>query len=109
LLEGAAPATSLGLCQQCLNLLRGGCHLVDFDFLIDCELLQVEADPFLSYRIEKLEVSWFELLSRGVFLNASTRYSVKYLRGSKLLFEPFFIVDLARGLANTVSCFRCGP
>jgi hypothetical protein len=31
----------------------------------------------LNYWIKKLEVSWFELFFCGVFLNASTRCSVK--------------------------------
>jgi hypothetical protein len=48
------------------------------------------------------------LLSRGDFLNASTRCSVKYLRGYKSIFDLIFIASLARGLSTTVPCFYCG-
>jgi hypothetical protein len=48
------------------------------------------------------------LLLNGGFLNAPIRSSVKWLRGYKLFFDLVFIVDLARGLASTVPCFRYG-
>jgi hypothetical protein len=51
-----------------------------FDFL-DCEwIVAGESVLLLSYRIEKLEFSEFQSLSRGAFLNISARCSVKYLR-----------------------------
>jgi hypothetical protein len=62
----------------------------------------------LSYRIKKLEDSWFKLLFRSDFLNTPTRYSVKCIRGHKLFFDSIFIVDLGRGLASSIPCFHCG-
>jgi hypothetical protein len=94
-----------GLCQQCLNLLRGGCHLVDFDFLIDGGLLQVEAGNTLELPDWK---AWgFFYLITLCFPNTSARCPVKYLWGHELSFDPIFIISFARVLADTNLCFCC--
>jgi hypothetical protein len=63
---------------------------------------------FLSYRIEKLEVSWFELLLCDDFLNTHVRCLMKCLWGNILSFDPIFIASLSRVRASTVSCFHWG-
>jgi hypothetical protein len=68
----------------------------------------IEAGSFLSHRIKKLEDLWFKLLFYGDFLNVATRCSMKFLWGYKLLFDLILIVDLARILAGSDSCFRYG-
>jgi hypothetical protein len=56
------------------------------------ELLQGEAGIVLESPDQK---------TRG-FLDQKTR-------GYKLFFDSIFVIDLTRGLASTISCFRCGP
>jgi hypothetical protein len=62
----------------------------------------------LSHWIESLEDLWSKSFSRGSFPNTPTKCSVKYLRGYNLFFVSILLVDLSRGLASTVPCFRCG-
>jgi hypothetical protein len=82
---------------------------VPFDSV--CAVVQCIAGRFrscLELPDKNLEGLAFNLLSRGDFPNAPTRYSVKCLRGYKLFFDLILIVDLARSLASTVLYFRCG-
>jgi hypothetical protein len=75
--QEVAPVSRVFGCFQ--FLLCGGCSFINFDFSIDCELLQVKPVLLLSYRIKKLEVFYFQSFLKGCFLNTSTRCSVKYL------------------------------
>jgi hypothetical protein len=61
----------------------------------------------LSHRIKRIDDSWFKSFFYGDFSNASTRCSVKCLRGHKLFFDLIFAVDFTRILASIVSCFHC--
>jgi hypothetical protein len=74
-----------------------------------CELLQVILGMILESSDQKTRGLCFKVLFHGDFLNTLTSCSMKCLQGYKLFFDPIFVVDLTRGLASTVSCFRYGP
>jgi hypothetical protein len=63
---------------------------------------------FLSYRIKKLEVSWFQMFFSNGFSNALVTCSVKCIRGLELSFGLIFINNLTRVVDSINSCFRCG-
>jgi hypothetical protein len=73
----ASRLALLFLTLQFIPCLLSLAKLIDQEFGCVCGVLQVEPGYLSSYRIKKIEASWFKSLSHGVFLNASTTCLVK--------------------------------